>query len=232
MQLSLFVEKYLKTTPRQALEFLLCVLTLLLSDPTAHSLAVGLSLSVVGMVLRIFATGYRYSESVFMVRGPYRFVRHPHYLGTILVATGMCVAGRNAAAAVITFLVLAYVYQSLVKAEERRLMQSWGPRYRIFKANVSAIIPQIIPVVPAGGQGIVFSFKKSLLKGRVRELNAFFAISLVFSLLYWSGVAQSPRGFYLVVGFVSAAVFVFRFVFYRFFDQGKRSRGLTSSFDL
>jgi protein-S-isoprenylcysteine O-methyltransferase Ste14 len=75
------------------------------------------------------------------VAGPYRWVRHPVYLGWVLAAFGAAhMTGDRFAFAVITtiYLVLA------VPWEERSLLQSFGEEYRRYKQRVRwRIVPYV-----------------------------------------------------------------------------------------
>src|SRR5690242_6245243 len=72
-------------------------------------------------------------------RGPYRWVRHPLYLGELVSSLGVAVAANSLAAAV-TWLVLCslQVYRAL--QEEQVLLQAL-PDYRSYRSRTAALVP-------------------------------------------------------------------------------------------
>ncbi|BBA43887.1 MULTISPECIES: methyltransferase family protein [Burkholderia] len=74
--------------------------------------------------------------------GPYRFVRHPGYLGLILIlsAPSMLYPGSMLLAlAVVVFVGAATCYR--VVLEERMLMTAIGPSYGVYRQSVDCIVP-------------------------------------------------------------------------------------------
>ncbi len=66
-----------------------------LADPTFQSVLIGLLPILLGLALRVWAAGYLHKGGGLCVWGPYRFVRHPLYLGTTLGALGLCLMARS-----------------------------------------------------------------------------------------------------------------------------------------
>ena len=48
----------------------------------------GLSIAVIGLLLRVWATGWLQKNEVLITGGPYRLTRNTLYLGTLLITTG------------------------------------------------------------------------------------------------------------------------------------------------
>src|SRR5258708_5863322 len=76
-----------------------------------------------------------------MRRGPYRFVRHPGYLGSLVLWTGVGLAGANAVSLAITLVALAIAYGRRILHEEAMLLEAFGDRYREYRREVAALIP-------------------------------------------------------------------------------------------
>src|SRR4029450_1156382 len=77
---------------RVALGFVSGVLVLILAQPTARSLAIGMSLAALGEVVRIWAAGHLHKSREVTASGPYRFVPHPLYVGSTVMGVGLGVA--------------------------------------------------------------------------------------------------------------------------------------------
>jgi Phospholipid methyltransferase len=72
--------------------------------------------------------------------GPYRVVRHPGYVGSILVWGGSRLAVNwLVAAATVFVLVLVYAYR--ISAEERMLVNDFGDTYRAYKTRTWRLLP-------------------------------------------------------------------------------------------
>ncbi len=222
------LSRWFHGSPRQAVELLIFVLILLTCAPSERSLIVGGVISAVGVLARLIASGYRYEEASFQVRGPYRYVRHPHHFGSIAIAVGFAIAGQNIGAALLTFATLAVFFRAEIAREEERLTRSWGPRYGVFRANVSAIIPQLFPFIAAGGAGRRFSLAQSLRNDRYREVNATVVVLAGFFCLFLATRFGERQYFDLIIVASLLIFLVFRVVYYGYGGKNQRRRGVVS----
>jgi len=78
-----------------------------------------------------------------IVRGPYRYVRHPIYSGLILMAVGSVMVWGTTAAAVVLIGVPIMLWVKLSR-EERLLTRHFPEAYPRYKSRVKALIPFII----------------------------------------------------------------------------------------
>ena len=111
------------------------------SHPTAGSLAVGIPISVCGIVLRAWAAGHLAKNMRLAQSGPYAATRNPLYLGTFLTAVGLAVAGRSTGMAVLFIAIFALVYLPAIELEEQHLAEIL-PGYRDFAARVPLLVPR------------------------------------------------------------------------------------------
>ncbi len=74
--------------------------------------------------------------------GPYSYVRHPQYVGFILVMLGFLVQWPTLLTLAM-FPVLVWMYMRLSKAEEREAIAVFGERYRNYAARVPGFIPRL-----------------------------------------------------------------------------------------
>jgi protein-S-isoprenylcysteine O-methyltransferase Ste14 len=112
---------------------------------------VGIMISASGLALRTWAMQHlgRYYSRTLRVQndqrivddGPYRHVRHPGYLGSILVWTGAELA-INAILAVFTAIALIVVYTRRIDAEEA-MLSAWNPQYRDYQRHSRRLIPGV-----------------------------------------------------------------------------------------
>jgi protein-S-isoprenylcysteine O-methyltransferase Ste14 len=74
-------------------------------------------------------------------RGAYAFIRHPGYLGGILVHAGFGLATGSLAAAAVQLGVSVLLYLQRIRNEERLLENALGDSYRQFMAGRKRLIP-------------------------------------------------------------------------------------------
>ena len=111
----------------------------------------GLATAVGGLVFRTWTMrvlGAAYSrtlrvdggQSVVRV-GPYRWVRHPGYAGSVAALTGANLATGSWLAAIVSGLLLAIVYYARTIAEERMLVAAFGQAYRDYQSSSGRLLP-------------------------------------------------------------------------------------------
>jgi protein-S-isoprenylcysteine O-methyltransferase Ste14 len=84
------------------------------------------------------------AETGLVTAGPYRIVRHPIYLGLIVMAIGQTVAFGSWAAAAVVVLGLVPTFAWRAVAEERLLCETFGERYADYRARTKLIVPFLL----------------------------------------------------------------------------------------
>jgi hypothetical protein len=116
----------------------------------------GAALLVSGALLRIFAVRHigkrarvaRSGAAFLLCEGPFGHVRNPLYVANLQTAAGACVlSGLQAWSVPVVAFVLA-TYHVVVRAEESRLRELFGPPYDEYKARVPRWIPRITAAEP------------------------------------------------------------------------------------
>ncbi len=121
--------------------FLLAALFGWLSHPSAASFAAGFPVSVAGLLLRGWAAGHLAKNERLAQSGPYAFTRNPLYIGTLLVACGLVIAGRNLTLAAVFAAVFLLVYLPVIELEEQHLRNLF-PEYDAFARRVPVLFPR------------------------------------------------------------------------------------------
>ncbi|MGA2269086.1 MAG: methyltransferase [Bryobacteraceae bacterium] len=123
-------------------------------------LAVGTSIATLAALVRSWAEAYLHSSVVhdgelhsdrLVADGPYRRVRNPLYLGTILLAVGLGLMASRTGFFVLAGGMTLFAYR-LILREEAGLLESQGEGYRRFFEAVPRLWPSLRPRVPAGGR--------------------------------------------------------------------------------
>lgn len=118
----------------------------------------GLALMLLGIFLRtwaIFLLGRFFSVRVelqaghrVVTAGPYRYIRHPAYTGSLITLTGLGLAMGSWVAALLILVVFRVVYAYRVRVEEGFLLDSLGEEYREYMLKTGRFAPR--PGLAAG----------------------------------------------------------------------------------
>jgi protein-S-isoprenylcysteine O-methyltransferase Ste14 len=123
---------------RVALGFVSGVLVLVLAQPTARSLAAGMSLAALGEAFRVWAAGHLRKSREVTVSGPYRWVAHPLYVGSSVMGAGLAIASASVPVAVLIAAYLAATLTAAIKSEEAFLRRTFGDQYDLYRSGVAA----------------------------------------------------------------------------------------------
>jgi len=130
-------------TQRLKLTWLLAPPFLWLARPSPGLLLAGLLLILTGLLLRALAAGHIDKDRSLATAGPYGYVRHPLYVGSLLVGGGLVVAGGRWVLLPLFLALFLLIYGRSVRAEEEELAARFGPEYDSYRAGVSAFLPRI-----------------------------------------------------------------------------------------
>ena len=123
---------------RVALGFVSGVLVLILAQPTARSLAIGMSIAALGEVVRIWAAGHLHKSREVTASGPYRFVPHPLYVGSTVMGVGLAIACASIPVAVLIAIYLVTTLTAAIKSEEAFLRRTFGEQYDLYRSGIAA----------------------------------------------------------------------------------------------
>jgi len=112
---------------------------------------IGFGMILIGLTVRIWAMrvlGQFYthtlrtmSDQQIVREGPYRLIRHPGYLGSLLFWIGAGLATANWLIAVGVTLALILAYRSRIQAEETMLLVTFGQAYKDYSQQTWRLIP-------------------------------------------------------------------------------------------
>jgi protein-S-isoprenylcysteine O-methyltransferase Ste14 len=136
---------------RQGLGVILLLLLALTARPTAWLAAIGLAMALVGIVVRLYASGYIMKNEQLAKNGPYALVRHPLYTGNILILLGFALAHGTWWAYVAAGLFFWFYYPCAIDYEDHKLKRLFGEEWERWAANVPALIPTFANLGAARG---------------------------------------------------------------------------------
>ena len=90
---------------------------------------IGAAIAIVGESIRLWAAGHLEKSKEVTQSGPYRYTRHPLYLGSSLIGIGMAVVANNLIVAAIVIAYLALTLTAAMRSEEAHLREKFGDAY-------------------------------------------------------------------------------------------------------
>jgi protein-S-isoprenylcysteine O-methyltransferase Ste14 len=73
--------------------------------------------------------------------GPYRWIRHPGYLGSLFCLNGIALASGNWVTLLASLIATSAAYSYRIKVEDEMLVRCLGQPYAIFRREVRALLP-------------------------------------------------------------------------------------------
>jgi protein-S-isoprenylcysteine O-methyltransferase Ste14 len=123
---------------RVALGFVFGPLVLVLAQPTAVSLTVGMTIAACGEAIRVWAAGHLRKSREVTVSGPYRWVAHPLYVGSSVMGVGLAIASASVLVAALIAIYLVATLTAAIRSEEAFLRRTFGDQYDLYRRGVAA----------------------------------------------------------------------------------------------
>lgn len=121
---------------------------------------VGVALAICGLALRLWAVltlRERYTRTLLVNDGqaverggPYRWVRHPGYLGSLMCLDGIALASGNAVTLLASLVATGAAYAYRVRVEDAMLVAALGTSYARYREQVPALLPSFRSATVAG----------------------------------------------------------------------------------
>jgi protein-S-isoprenylcysteine O-methyltransferase Ste14 len=114
---------------RVPLGWLVGVAALVLARPTWSSWYTGFAVALVGEGIRVWAAGHLEKSREVTTSGPYRWMRHPLYVGSTVLALGVVIAAHSHVVGVLAALYLGITITAAIRTEEAFLRRAFGDDY-------------------------------------------------------------------------------------------------------
>jgi protein-S-isoprenylcysteine O-methyltransferase Ste14 len=166
---------------RQSLAVLLILGFALTSHALPITAAIGMFAALLGMIVRLYASGFIMKNRQLATSGPYALVRHPLYTGNIALVIGFALANSSLWALPIAIAFFWFYYPPAIEYEDRKLRGIFGQQWNDWAAQTPALVPRLSNI---GGMGSgQWSLARSLRK------NGEFAVTLFVIVCAWRVVA-------------------------------------------
>ncbi len=116
----------------------------------------------VGALIRLWASGHVKKNKVLATDGPYAYVRHPLYVGNILILLGFSIASNLWWSYVLMVALLWFYYPPAISYEDDKLKNIFGEQWENWSKDIHALIPTFKN--KAGSASSDWSFKQSLMQ--------------------------------------------------------------------
>ena len=133
--------RHLRDSLRQSLGIGLVALLAWLGRPVSPWLEIGAVLVVLGVAVRLWASGYVKKNKELATCGPYAWVRHPLYVGNLLLTLGFCLAANRWWAYLLMGAFVLFFYPNAIRQEDSNLHRLFGSQWEAWRAQTRALIP-------------------------------------------------------------------------------------------
>lgn len=161
---------------RQWFAILFVPLVALLGHTNLTLFVIGTVLVVIGEAVRLWASGHVKKNRILATDGPYGLVRHPLYVGNILVLLGFCVASSLWWSYVLMVFLLWFYYPPAIAYEDNKLHGIFGEQWENWSRDIHALIPSFKSKSAASSSE--WSFKQSLMQNGEPIIALYLAIFL------------------------------------------------------
>lgn len=132
----------LLTRFRVALGFAMAGLVVWLAQPRWSTWVAGAIVAGAGELLRIWAAGHLEKSREVTSSGPYRFTRHPLYMGSTLIGIGVAIAAASLGAAAIIGVYVGLTLSAARRSEEAHLREKFGDAYDAYAEKRADPMPR------------------------------------------------------------------------------------------
>ena len=122
---------------RVPLGFVAGFVALIFADPTWASWFAGLTVALGGEAMRTWAAGHLEKGREVTRSGPYRWSRHPLYVGSSVIALGVVIAARNPVVTTVTLVYMVATLTAAIRNEEAFLRGAFGDIYDLYRASTA-----------------------------------------------------------------------------------------------
>lgn len=147
---------------RQWFAVLFVLLVSLFGNPDETLLHIGTGIAAAGTLVRLWASGHVMKNKELATDGPYAFVRHPLYVGNILLLIGFSLASSLWWSYVLMIALLLFYYPPTLSYEDNKLRDYFGDAWIEWSNTTYALIPTWPSKKSTSGS--TWSFRKSLMQ--------------------------------------------------------------------
>ena len=165
---------------RVPLGFVCAAVFLFFARPTPVALGAGACVSVLGLLIRAWASGHIRKNAQLATSGPYAFTRNPLYFGSFLLGLGFTIASGRWLLAVLFAALFIGIYLPVMRVEASTLAQLFGSEFETYRRAVPLFFPRLTPYRHGDSADVRFDGALYL---RYREYRAALGLIIAWGLL-------------------------------------------------
>jgi protein-S-isoprenylcysteine O-methyltransferase Ste14 len=138
--------RYRRERYRQFIGIVYIILVSAVGDPKPVFWMAGSASVLLGVAVRMWASGHIKKDRVLATDGPYAYVRHPLYVGNILLGIGFSLASGLWWSLPLYVLILIIFYPPAIRREDDKLHRLFEKDWEIWRSKTRALIPRFKPL--------------------------------------------------------------------------------------
>jgi protein-S-isoprenylcysteine O-methyltransferase Ste14 len=127
------------------LGFVGAALFILLARPRPTTMVVGAAVSLIGLVLRAWASGHIRKNLALATSGPFAHTRNPLYLGSFLLGLGFTIGSGRWVLGILFAALFLGIYLPVLRVESSTLAEIFGDSYQRYARAVPLFFPRLTP---------------------------------------------------------------------------------------
>jgi len=163
---------------RQFFAVLFVALVSFLGQPSIDLYLAGIPFIILCTLVRVWASGHVMKNKILATDGPYAYVRHPLYVGNILLLVGFSISSGLWWSYLLMVVALLFYYPPTIKYEDSKLHKLFATDWEKWRGVTKALIPSFKPY-PCEEKGN-WSFSKSMRVNGEPIIVAFLAFWLAY----------------------------------------------------
>lgn len=154
--------RYNRHRSRQLVGIAFLIVLTIAGAPIADMYYWGVGVAVLGIAVRLWASGHVKKDRVLATTGPYAYVRHPLYVGNNLITVGFCLASGLWWSFFVWIALALFYYPQTIAHEDKVLARLFPGQWEEWARETQALTPRLTPY--RSGQKAEWSFTQSLKK--------------------------------------------------------------------
>ena len=114
----------------------------LFAEPTTFFLVSGIVITLLGIFVRVWSSGYIQKNESVIIDGPYSLTRNPLYLGNFFIGLGFSIMSGRLFLAGAFFILFPLIYLPTIFVEEKMLLNRFGQQYLNYVQRVPRLFPR------------------------------------------------------------------------------------------
>ncbi len=140
--------RYHRERFRQFIGFCFVILVSVVGRPKEFLFYAGVPLILLGIAIRLWASGHVRKNKALATDGPYAYVRHPQYVGNITLGFGFALASGLWWGFPVFLGIVLLFYPPAIRQEDKKLHEAFKEDWEKWSEKTRALIPRPTPYQP------------------------------------------------------------------------------------